>query len=159
MGTSRHSGPGRPQKSLHHHLRRGCLAWLCGWGRSSIGHRDAGASAWTIAKEPPGGKETKRSYGKCLLVEPGGLATCADKRSSAGGRIIWPVGDGAKAAWVLPHAQGDLPAALDLAANLRSNDCLSGWPKTGFGRNSKSRTYWIRQFGVCRRMRVPPAAK
>src|SRR6266481_814432 len=126
MGTSRRSGPRRPQKSLHHNLRRGRLAWLCGWRRSSIRRRYAGASAPTIAQEPVGGKETKRSHGKRLLVEPDGLATCADKPSSEGGRIIWPPGNGAKTAWLLPHAEGDLPAALDLAANLRSNDRFSG---------------------------------
>src|SRR6266704_2837878 len=86
----------------------------------------------------------KISYGKCLLVDTGGLATCADKRSSEGGRIIWPTGNGAKTAWLFPHAEGDLPAALDLAANLRSTDGIKGWPKTGCGRNSKSRTYRIR---------------
>src|SRR6266702_5431896 len=59
MGASHNSGPRRPQKSLHHHLWRGRLAWLCGWGGSSIGHRYACASAWTIAQESPSGRETK----------------------------------------------------------------------------------------------------
>src|SRR2546429_4577531 len=157
MGTSRHSRSRRSQKSLHHNVWRGRLAWLRGWGRSSIGHRYARVSAGTIAKDS--WRERKISYGKWLHVDTGGVATRADKRSSEGGRIIWPAGKGAKTAWLFSHAEGDLPAALDVVANLRSTDCIKGWPKTGCGRNSKSRTYRIRQFKVPRRMRVPPAAK
>src|SRR6266700_563754 len=59
MGTSRHSRSRGLQKSLHHDVWRGRLAWLRGWRRSSIGHRYARASAWTVAQKPTGGKTQK----------------------------------------------------------------------------------------------------
>src|SRR5439155_369095 len=68
MGTSRHSRSRRSQKSLHHNLWRGRLAWLRGWGRSSIGHRYAGASAGTVAQESPGRKEQKEPMESASLL-------------------------------------------------------------------------------------------
>src|SRR2546426_12598611 len=133
MGASRHSRPPRPQKSLHHDIWRRRLARIRGWRKSSVGHRYTRASARTIAHEPPGGKKTEGSYGRCFLVDTGGLATCADERASEGGRIIWPAGSGAKTAWLLAHAPGDLPAALDVATHLRSNDSFEGASESGRG--------------------------
>src|SRR5712664_1530235 len=101
----------------------------------------------------------KRIYGRCFLIDAGGLATCAVERASEGGRFIWPAGSGAKTAWLLTHAPGDLPAALDVATHLRSNDSFEGASESGHGRDSKSRTYWFRQFRVCRPMRLPPIAE
>src|SRR5437773_254521 len=84
---------------------------------------------------------------------------CKMSWGSESGRAIWPAGSGTKTAWILPHAEGNLPAALDVAAHLRSHDRFAGWPEKGCGRNSKSRTYWFWQFGVRRGMRVLPTAK